>query len=368
MLRVLGLVSFKIFPAEMGGQKGVAKFYQYLSHQAEVMLATPAINGDEPGITQFKIVSPNKKIYKNLFRLNDLKKIIREKNVDIVIAEHSYTGWIAQRLSRATGIPFIIHSHNIESHRFREMQAWWWRLYLNYEAKIHRKAHHNFFISEEDRHYALQQFRLKPEKCSVITYGVEQKPVLTERKSARSSLGIEEKKPVFLFNGTLDYKPNYEAVIMLIEKITPLLNKKLDSYQVIITGNRMPAELQKKIKTQPNLVYAGYVGDIDLYYRAADVFLNPVSNDTGVKTKLIEAVGNHCTSVSTRSGASGIRKEVCGDKLICVEDGDWNSFAEEIVEAFGNPRLNTPSAFYDYYSWKNIAAKAFEKMSELVNQ
>jgi len=34
-MTVMGIVSYKVFPAAMGGQKGVAKFYEYLSAEVK---------------------------------------------------------------------------------------------------------------------------------------------------------------------------------------------------------------------------------------------------------------------------------------------------------------------------------------------
>jgi len=116
-----------------------------------------------------------------------------------------------------------------------------------------------------------------------------------------------------------------------------------------------------------NITYAGYVDNVDLYYRAADVFINPVSNDTGVKTKLIEAIANNCTAISTISGASGIRKDLCTGKLIMVNDGDWNSFVNSIVECLNQTGTMTKPEFYEFYSWDTISRKASKKILELVH-
>lgn len=357
----LGLVSFRIFPTHMGGQKGVAMFYKYLKERMTVLLAVSRDNQQPDNWDMDRLLYPNKAIYLNLFQVGRLKRIIHRKGIALVIAEHSYTGWIAWLLKK----PFILHSHNIESRRFKQMHRWWWWIYQAYEGWIHRKAIHSFFISQEDMDLAINSFHLDAAHCSVITYGVEPKNVDTDKAALKQRLGLDPAKKMFLFNGTLDYQPNYDAVITIIEKIDPLLQQYFSNYQVIITGNRAPHELAKKIMACPNIQYTGYVDDVDLYYQAADFFLNPVSNDTGVKTKLIEAIANNCTAVSTNSGASGIAQELCGKKLVCVADGDWNSFVNQLVQLDHLEHENTPPEFYDYYDWRNIAARAADKLKEL---
>ena len=367
MSNVLGLVTFRIFPTHMGGQKGVALFYKHLKQHLDVLLAVSTDNQETNLVKTEKCLYPNKKIYLNYFRIGELKKLILSNKTHVIIAEHSYAAWLGWLLHRRLGIPFIIHSHNIESNRFQQMKKWWWQLFYLYEGWIHRKAQFNFFISEEDMEFAIKKFRLTPCKCSVITYGVEQYPFSEIKISLRKQLRWNENKTYLLFNGTLDYFPNYEAVVNLIESIEPLLGQKLDNFEIIITGNRAPKKLIEKMLCNQNITYTGYVDHVDLYYRAADVFINPISNDTGVKTKLIEAIANNCIAVSTKSGASGIRKDLCTGKLIVVNDGDWNSFVDNILKSLNQRQEMTQPEFYEYYSWKTISKKASEKILELTH-
>jgi glycosyltransferase involved in cell wall biosynthesis len=366
MPNVLGLVTFRIFPTHMGGQKGVALFYKHLKHHLDVLLAVSTDNQETDLVKTEKCLYPNKKIYLNLFKKGKLSKLALSKKIDVVIAEHSYAGWLGWLLHRSLGIPFIIHSHNIESKRFQQMKKWWWKLFYLYEGWIHRKAQFNFFISEDDLKFGVKNFRLTPDKCSVVTYGVEKNSFPETKTFLRKQLGWNENKTYLLFNGTLDYLPNYEAVVNLIELIEPILRQKLHNYEIVITGNRAPKKLIEKMLGSQHITYTGYVDDVDQYYRASDIFINPISNNTGVKTKLIEAIANNCKAVSTKSGASGIRKDLCTRKLTVVNDGDWNGFVDNILESLNQREDLTCPEFYKYYSWDTISKKASEKILELV--
>ena len=367
MPNVLGLVTFRVFPTHMGGQKGVALFYKHLTQHLDVFLAVSTDNRQSDFIKTEKLLYPNKKIYLNFFKRMQLSTLVHSKKIDVIIAEHSYAGWLGWLLHNRSGKPFLIHSHNIESKRFRQMKKWWWKLYYLYEGWIHRKAQFNFFISEEDMEFAIKNFRLSRQICSVVTYGVETNSSPGRKIFLRKQLGWDENKIYLLFNGTLDYLPNYEAVNNFIQKIEPLLRQKLKNFEIIITGNRAPKKLIEKMLGSQNITYTGYVDDVDLYYRAADIFINPVSNDTGVKTKLIEAIANNCTAISTKSGASGIRKDLCAGKLVVVNDGDWNSFVNSTVECLDQNGTMTKPEFYEFYSWDTISRKASEKILELVH-
>ena len=93
--------------------------------------------------------------------------------------------------------------------------------------------------------------------------------------------------------------------------------------------------------------------DISVYFKAADVFLNPILSGGGVKTKAIEAIAMDTTVVSTELGAMGIKQDVCGNKLKIVREGQWSLFSELVI-ASANEESHTPQEFFDYYYWESI--------------
>src|SRR5688572_11540169 len=103
MPKVLGLVSFRIYPTHMGGQKGVANFYKELQSFVEVLLATSSDNQESRYTPIINVLDPNRRMYRNLFRIQRLKKLVKEASIDVLIAEHSYAGWMAWQLHRVTG-------------------------------------------------------------------------------------------------------------------------------------------------------------------------------------------------------------------------------------------------------------------------
>jgi hypothetical protein len=72
MARVMALVSFRIFPTHMGGQKGVALFYKYLSEYLPVWLASSNDNKDSGELEQETLLFPNRSMYRNITRLSVL--------------------------------------------------------------------------------------------------------------------------------------------------------------------------------------------------------------------------------------------------------------------------------------------------------
>ena len=365
-VNVLSLVSYKFLPPDMGGQKGIAFFNRYLSKETNLLCVTVQENDktEAEGYPVKKLLSNSKLRYINPFYFFTLNRLIKDKSITHLIIEHPYYGWLGILLKWFSNVKLVVHSHNIEALRFKTINKWWWGILWHYEKFTHRNADLNFFIHDNDRNYAIDNFKLVPDKCVTITYGFEHSstPGAEEKTNARKSIcnkhGIPETKKILLFNGTLSYKPNLDALDNILEKINPvLLANNNFPYKIIICGNKLPVEYKGLIDyKEKNIIYAGFVDDINMYFKGADIFINPVVDGGGIKTKLVEALGYDLSVISSQSGAIGIPAEMTGGKIKIIEDGDWQAFAQQIMEM--NTEIPTPIEFFDHFYWGNIAEKA----------
>ena len=369
MANILSLVSYKIFPAKLGGQKGIALFNASFSKYHNLTCVT--IKDNDPSFASYKLIntlSNSKWRYINVFYFFKLRNIIKENSITHIIVEHPYYGWLGILLKWFCKIKLIAHSHNIESLRFKGLGKWWWGILWNYERYVHRQAHHTFCVTEEDRQYMISRFKLKAEKCTVVTYGIEWEvpPTKQEKEVAKQYLitkyGLREGTWLYLFNGTLDYGPNLDAVKNIVDHINPLLLETDLDYRIIICGKGLPSEMNElKQYSNSNIIYAGFVEDINIYFKGVDIFINPVIEGGGIKTKLVEALGNNLNTVSTRNGAIGVSEAICNGKLLLANDRDWKRFAELMHNAtLSNNTI--PEIFFDHFYWDNITKKAAAKI------
>jgi len=125
-------------------------------------------------------------------------------------------------------------------------------------------------------------------------------------------------------------------------------------YKILVCGKNLPFTIEQKIKSNPSIIYCGFVPDLNEYIDAAKVVLNPILSGGGVKTKAIDALARNANLVSTETGAIGIDKAVCGDKLYVVNDHDVDGFATAIIKYCEAKTTNIPKQFYETYNWSKI--------------
>lgn len=368
-VQLASLVSYKIFPPVMGGQRAIALYSKYIARHVPFIILTTSDN-DPAAADGYKVVpvwtnSPLR--YLNIFKFFTIRSVIRRQKITHLQLEHPYFGWLGLLLKWFTGVRLIVRSHNIEGLRWKMMGKWWWNLLWQYEKFVHRQANYNFFITEEDLRYAIRHFKLQPQKCLLITYGLEWNtpPTPGEKEAARKILlskhGIPADHCLLLFNGAFNYKPNLDALQRIIEEVYPALQKNSSfKYTILICGKDIPAAISQL--HLPHFIIAGFVDDITTYLKGADIFLNPITEGGGIKTKLVEALGFNMHAVSTSHGAIGIDAGICNGKLLITDD-IATDFADKIRQ-LATYQAAIPPAFFEAFYWDNIAKKAARFIEE----
>jgi glycosyltransferase involved in cell wall biosynthesis len=371
-MQVTVIAPYALFPADNGGRRAITLLHQALNEHVKVQILTVE-NGKPPENYRVKVLPV---LGKSIWRYLNPKlpsRIYRYMlafNSRHLIIEHPYMGWAGVWLKRTKGIQLTVRSHNIESLRFRSLGKWWWGILWNYEKWVHRHADVNWFITDEDRAWAITHYRLKPARCYTISYGVKQDQPPTDearlaaRRRIQSEHHIAPDARILLFAGALNYAPNQQAVQHIIEHLYPKINNAQQPFHILICGRHLPQSMEDAIKKlDSNITYTGFVPDILPYYLGADVFLNPVLEGGGIKTKILEALESGLTVVSTKTGAAGVSDVLTGDKLYIAEDNNWDQFSNYVLNAKDSQKISVE--FYKSFNWSNIARKAADTLKEL---
>lgn len=357
---------YKFLPPKLGGQKHFALFFKFFSSLVKTTCVTVKDN-DINWVKEYEVLNilQNDKLrYANIFYFFTLRKIVKEKKITHLMIEHPYYGWLGILLKLFCKVKLVVRSQNIEAERFKSIGKWWWGILWNYERLTHRYADYNFFIQEDDMNYGITKYKLAPEKCFVITYGFELtgSPTKEERDAAKQTITglykIVKGEKLLLFNGSLNYKPNKDALDNILTNINPLLLANTNfKYKIIICGSNLEGSYNGlKDYADKNIIYAGFVDDITLFYKGADMLINPVMDGGGIKTKLVEALGYNMNVVTTTSGAIGVPLSITGNKMKIIDDAGWSNFSEAIIQS--STASEIPGLFFDHFYWGKIAEKA----------
>jgi glycosyltransferase involved in cell wall biosynthesis len=120
------------------------------------------------------------------------------------------------------------------------------------------------------------------------------------------SMGHDEvtDPPVVLFQGSLNYTPNMDAVDWLMQQVAPRLWARVPDAQIRLVGTTTPGV---KLHHRPPAVRVlGRVPTMEPELARADVAVVPLRIGSGTRLKILESFAHRVPVVSTTLGADGL--------------------------------------------------------------
>lgn len=202
-------------------------------------------------------------------------------------------------------------------------------LYLRYlqvrqlERRMIQSTPHVAFISLRDRAAILGA----ESKADVIPNGLDL-AYWTRRTQ-------QPKANSLIFTGVMDYSPNTDAALQLIDRIMPHLRRLIPQVEVIIAGRNPTPALVQRAEQYPDVKVTGFVDDMRDYLEQATVFAAPLRFGAGMQNKLQEALAMQVPIVTSPLGAEGLR--ITNDEMppVHVADND-EQFAQKVAALLQN--------------------------------
>lgn len=353
-MRVVFVVPYRFIPPENGGHKAAYGFASWVSKTCDFSVVTTSKNKGEAPFHWIPLFGEHPIKYVNILLGRMWWQFFRKTRPNWCITFQPFIAlslipWLA-----IFGIKLMIYVQNIEFQRFRSINKWWWPILYAFEWIAYKKADILLFIAPTDLQIAVETFSLNPEKCLVIHYGTNLSQMPTDRPYAKDQLiqqlGLQKDTKILLFFGPQNYAPNADAVQWIFKELYPkLLATEGLKFDILICGGGMPKAMRSKFAGTPHFHYLGFVQDIDLHVKGADIMLNPIATGGGVKTKIIEAIALGTPVISFATGALGVDAPAAGQMLTQVEDHQLDSFTNAIVNLLNAYPAGTPDAFYQTY-------------------
>jgi polysaccharide biosynthesis protein PslH len=361
----MSIVWYKVLPAHFGGQKGIANFNEALAKHFPLLCVCSKNNqpGTVTGYQVFNWLPLSKTQFINPFVIVRLLLFARRHHITHVILEHPYHV-IAAMLLKWSGRTIICHSHNIEYRRWKMSGKKFSSVVSMVERYFYRLADIVLFKTQQDLSFAANRWRLNKEKLLLMPYCIS-KPIEADKEKSRELLisrhHISHDQLVLLFNGTLDYAPNAEAVVNIKKHLVHALRKLKIDFTILITGRLFdPAYKYLESVRAREVIMAGYVDHIDTYFAGADVYINAVNEGQGIQTKTLEALSYSLPVVMFEHMSNGIEKELAGEHLQLVTNHNWRAFAEAVVRAAHQTNKPVSEQFFEHYSFDRHLPKLLQ--------
>lgn len=186
------------------------------------------------------------------------------------------------------------------------------------EDRMIAKTPHVAFVSWRDREAVLGA----EERGRVVPIGVDHR--FWTRKT-------HNPRPYCLaFTGVMNYAPNEDAAIYLIDQILPKVRRTIPEVELLIIGRDPTPALQERAKRFPNITVTGFVDDMRTYLEQASVFAAPLRYGSGIQNKILEAMAMEMPVVTTPLAEAGLRVDGAGSPPVIIAEGE-DKFAESLI-------------------------------------
>jgi sugar transferase (PEP-CTERM/EpsH1 system associated) len=126
--------------------------------------------------------------------------------------------------------------------------------------------------------------------------------------------------PNYVFTGTMDYKPNIDAVIWFAQEVLPLIHRTRPDAQFHIVGANPVPEV-RKLALRTAVFVTGRVADVRPYVAPATAAVAPLRIARGIQNKVLEAMAMARPVVVTPWALEGIDAEP-GHDVLMAEDAE----------------------------------------------
>jgi glycosyltransferase involved in cell wall biosynthesis len=269
----------------------------------------------------------------------------------------------APRLLVAQNVDTLIWQRYYENARGfarRELLRQQWRKFERFERWAFAQADRVVAVSPDDA--ALIRHDFYQPLVDVVENGID-------RAYFEAVRGQRDPHRI-LFLGALDWRPNQDAVNLLLDKIFPRVLARVPEAWLDVVGRNPPDGLAGRVASSPHVALHADVPDVRPFLAQSGVMTVPLRIGGGSRLKILEALACGLPVVSSKVGAEGL----------CLRPGRHYTLAEEdemadaLVQAIREPQSAQRQAdsgralVLETYDWDNLANKLeaiWEKTSKV---
>jgi glycosyltransferase involved in cell wall biosynthesis len=225
-----------------------------------------------------------------------------------------------------------------------------WRKFERFEQEAFRRADRVVAVSAEDARLIREQFGQPA--VDVVDNGIDR--AYFEQTPARTR---DPRRILFL--GALDWRPNLDAVDLLLGSIFPRVHALEPEARLLLVGRNPPPTLAERVRQVAGVELYANVADVRPFLAEAGMMTVPLRIGGGSRLKILEALACGLPVVSTRVGAEGL----CLGAGIDYVQAEELEMADALVRAMRDPAAVLAMAEHGRrvvlktYDWEVLARK-----------
>ena len=287
---------------------------------------------------------------------NAVRSHARRRRIDVWQVEATV---LVDALADLEGCPKVIIAHNVESliwQRYHENEAaflkrWYieqqWRKFQSFERRAFAAATRVVAVSQADAMLIRNQFGGR--SVDVVENGID--------RDYFEAVRPDPDHKTILFLGSLDWRPNLDAVELLLDRIFPAVRAAEPTARLRLVGRKPSARLVRRAQEIPGVEIHADVPDVRPFLAESGVMVVPLRIGGGSRLKILEAMAAGLPVISTRVGAEGLEL-VPGEHYIAAEP---ELMAAALIASLRDPRPARALAgrsrvfVLDRYDWDSLA-------------
>ncbi|MDB5105738.1 MAG: hypothetical protein JWP91_3427 [Fibrobacteres bacterium] len=158
------------------------------------------------------------------------------------------------------------------------------------------------------------------------------------------------------FIGNYDHAPNRDALEWLIGELLPVMRGRDPGIRLVVAGRNLPAGLKARCIPDAGITLYEDVASLGDFYRDIGIFINPIRQGRGMRTKLVEAAAFGRPILTTALGAEGLenlRMDLCE----AAEGFSSSHRALAGADAYGRAVAHNREAVEREYSLETVGRK-----------
>lgn len=301
--------------------------------------------------------------------------VLRTNTIDAIIASTEITARSALRAQRTPASTVkILEEHNSLTRWMREryaeqtnlaqrMRCWVsWQKTRRYEARLFRQFDLVTMVSEQDRAVCLTDLPSHRGRVEVVSNGVD----CTHNRPGP----VQPQPDALVFNGSLTYSANYDAMRWLLAEIYPRIRAQVPGISLTITGSISGVDLAG-LALDDSVRLTRFVDDVRIPVAEAAVCVIPIRQGGGTRLKILEAMALGTPVVATSKGAEGLDVSPGHDILIADEPV---KFADQVIHLLRDAAqrkqlaINARHLIEQRYDWTEIGRRFVDLVEEAVER